>query len=994
MRRVLCDARRLRCRGTWRTLDGTNGLPGPVLCMHQDRDGYLWLGTWGRGVAIYDGDQVRSHDTGAGLAGDRVWAIAEDEAGNKWLGTQSGLSRFDGRGFTTFRVADGLPDDDVNDLLVDRAGRLWIATARGLAVREGDDLRPVRAPGLPSEPMLSLAEDREGALWIGCQTGVARLQGEGADWLDDAGGAPLRQVEAALVDRRGRLWLGTDGGLAVLADGSWRRLGTAHGLSHDVVRGLDEDRDGRIWAATMGGVSCCDDAGPLVFRQEDGLVNDQTTSVLADEAGDLWFGSFSGVSQYSQSFTTIRAADGLAGDDLRGIHRDRRGHLWLATLRGLTRFDGEGLTTFDAADGLPRQRVFAVHEDRAGRLWVGTEGGLCLREGNAFRTLTTAGGLVHDRVYCLCEDVAGNLWVGTEGGVSRRDAAGALHNLTAADGLAGDDVNAIVADPAGRIWIGSETGLTCVDGSQLRPYTAAGGLPSDRVNGLAVDRDGALWAATLDGLWRWREGETRVFTTADGLANDQVLRVFADRIGSLWCATWGGVSRFDGEVFQTLTREDGLASSVVMAIHEDDDGRVWFGTTHGLTAFWPPAPSAPPIAVLAVIADRRHERLAGGVTVPGSVGLAAFEFGSVSFRTRPGSIVFRYRLRGHDGAWRSTNRRRVEYEGLRPGAYTFQVAAVDRDLNYSMPAAVALTVVPDSRDERIDELEHRVQERTGQLQAQNRALEEALAELRQTQQQLIVQEKMAALGTLVAGIAHELNTPLGTMKGATDVTARALARVREALGDGRRWDELRQGGSLERVLKVLADSGQATQEAIARLGRIVSSLKTFAHLDRAEYERVDVHEGLDSALTLLAPRLGRGVTLERSYGQVPLLQCYPQELNQVFMNLLLNASQALDGPGQIRVTTAAEGGHVRIEIADTGRGIPPERRERIFDPAFARKGDRVGLGLGLSASYNIVAKHAGTLEVDSAPGRGTTVTIRLPTTGPQQTAAHATTTEG
>ena len=386
-----------------------------------------------------------------------------------------------------------------------------------------------------------------------------------------------------------------------------------------------------------------------------------------------------------------------------------------------------------------------------------------------------------------------------------------------------------------------------------------------------------------------------------------------------------------------------------------------------------------------VVADRRYEDLTAGVVVPASARLTAIEFSSVNFKTRPVSMVYRYRLQGFDTEWHSTHERRVEYVDLPPWLYTFQVVAVDRDLNYSMPAELTLTVVPDIRDKKIDELEQRVLERTDELQQRNQALEETLRELQQTQNQLIVQEKMAALGNLVAGIAHELNTPLGTVKSAADVSARGLARIRDVLSTDKGADDAQRDKTLERVLKALGDNSTATAHAIERLSRIVGSLKTFTHLDRAEYERVDVHEGLDSALTLMEPRFGPSLKVKRDYGDLPQITVYPQEFNQVHISLLQNACQALEeGAGQIQVSTIAEEGFVRIGIADTGRGIEEERLAHIFEPSFASKDGRVAMGMGLSLSYNIVRKHAGTLEIDSEPGRCTTVTIRLPTTGLQR----------
>ena len=177
----------------------------------------------------------------------------------------------------------------------------------------------------------------------------------------------------------------------------------------------------------------------------------------------------------------------------------------------------------------------------------------------------------------------------------------------------------------------------------------------------------------------------------------------------------------------------------------------------------------------------------------------------------------------------------------------------------------------------------------------------------------------------------------------------------------------------------------ATTSAIEQLSKIVDSLKTFTHLDRAEYERVDVHKGLDSALTPMEPRFGANITVVRDYGELPPLNCYPKELNQVYMSLLINACQAFDeGAGEIRVSTRADESHVIILFFDNGRGIPAERLYKIFEPNFASKDGRVAMGMGLSLSYNIIRKHAGRIEIDSELGHGTTVSVRLPTTGLQR----------
>lgn len=984
---------RLRRRGRWRTLDGTNGLPGPAISLHQDRAGYLWIGTYGQGVAAFDGERMRTIARADGLPSNRVWALAQDLDGAMWFGTQGGLVRYDDGDLRVYDESDGLPHRNVSALLVDAEGSLWAATGGGVGRFDGQSFHPYTvADGLAGARVEDLTADGEAGLWLATDGGVSHWDGGSFHNLTTADGLASDAVEAVLVDRQGRAWFGTDHGVSRYEDGALHSFTTADGLAHDGVMDLMEDAAGCVWFATMGGVSCFDGEGCFSLRQEDGLANNQVVALLQDEAGDYWFGGWGGLSQFSQTFVTITQEDGLPNDDLRSILQDREGFFWIATLGGLSRFDCESTTTFTTDQGLPGDRVFAVLEDRQGALWIGTEGGLARYTGTGFETFTTADGLVDDRVYTLCEDRQGALWLGTEEGITRY-ASGVFTSFTGADGLINDDVNRIVEAADGRLWIATEGGLAVYDGERFVSLGERAGLPDHHVMDVCEGRDGRIWAATTGGLWCLDADDVRaateaapgsearelgrVFTAADGLPNDQTLRVYEDSLGYIWVATWGGLARYDGVIFQTLIQEDGLGSSVVLALAEDHDGRLWLGTTHGATAFQAHPAKAPPIVINAVVADRRYD-VTEAVTVPDSVGLVAFEFTSISFNTRPGGMIYRYRLVGRGDEWQTTHRRRVEFEDLPPGVYAFEVVAVDRDLNYSMPARVDVEVVPDERDELIDELEERVRERTAELVGKNRDLEDAMAELRATQDQLVVQEKRAVLGNLVAGLAHELNNPLSAVKSASDLFTRGLVRVADVIGQCEGLQAAPGRASLERLLVVLGDSNRASGQAIARLGRLVNSLKTFANLDQAEYQLVDLRAGLDSALTLLEHELAGRIDVVKEYGEVPRVYCYPQELNQAFMNLLTNAAQAIDGTGTITVGAERANGGVRIAISDTGRGIPPDQLDHIFEPSLARRHNRVGMGMGLSMSHAIVRQHGGELSLTSEPGKGTQVTIALP----------------
>jgi len=163
-----------------------------------------------------------------------------------------------------------------------------------------------------------------------------------------------------------------------------------------------------------------------------------------------------------------------------------------------------------------------------------------------------------------------------------------------------------------------------------------------------------------------------------------------------------------------------------------------------------------------------------------------------------------------------------------------------------------------------------------------------------------------------------------------------------------------------------------------RVKEIVTRLRAFARLDEAEQDRVDIHEGLESTLTLVHHELKNRIQVHKDYGTIPRITCYPNQINQVFMNILVNASQAIAGTGDIFIKTFEQDGHVIVEIRDTGKGIPTKNLDRIFDPGFTTKGAGVGTGLGLSIVYQIIDDHNGKIEIDSDVGRGTTFRIILP----------------
>jgi len=249
----------------------------------------------------------------------------------------------------------------------------------------------------------------------------------------------------------------------------------------------------------------------------------------------------------------------------------------------------------------------------------------------------------------------------------------------------------------------------------------------------------------------------------------------------------------------------------------------------------------------------------------------------------------------------------------------------------------------------------------GQLAERARELQSAIERLREEEADLLRTERMAALGRVVAGVAHEIHTPLGAI-----LSTLELVRMRLATG--------RTDGLTELV--------DLIQEASERIRKVVRTLRSFSRLDAAPVEQIDLKDGIESSLELLAHEMHPRVGVERAYGAIPRVRCRPDEINQVFLNILRNGVQAIRGQGTITVHSFTEGSRAVIEIEDTGPGIAAEDRERIFEAGFTTKPRGEGTGWGLAICRRIVREHGGEIEVRSEPGRGATFRITLPIEGP------------
>lgn len=285
----------------------------------------------------------------------------------------------------------------------------------------------------------------------------------------------------------------------------------------------------------------------------------------------------------------------------------------------------------------------------------------------------------------------------------------------------------------------------------------------------------------------------------------------------------------------------------------------------------------------------------------------------------------------------------------------------------------------------VNKLEHLVAKRTIELKIANTHLTQSLENLKKTQAQLVQSEKMASLGSLTAGIAHEINNPVNFSMNSINPVEKDVAQMAAALHklfllDPEKSKKIKTELNLEMLLDEVKTNIASMREGLNRTITIVKDLGIFSRKDENAPKRTDIHAGIDSTLNILASTFGDRIKIIKKYGDIPQIECFPGKLNQVFMNLLTNAATAIKSIGEIHISTEIKDDKLKITFKDTGIGIPKENLNRIFEPFFTTAEPGKGMGMGLSISYGIIAEHHGTIDAKSEFGQGSEFIITLPIT--------------
>jgi signal transduction histidine kinase/ligand-binding sensor domain-containing protein len=1007
-----------------------NGLPqNTAQALAQTPDGYLWVGTF-EGLARFDGVRFTVFDSmnTPALPDRSITALALDRQGTLWINTHAGLASMREGRFLRVTLPEGVIARNVHRLLATRDGALWIATLGSglLRMSEGRFQSWRTGQGLASDRVLALAEGATGGLWVATPEGLQRW--DGSTFLPGPsfqGAAPL--VSAMAVDARGTLWAGDQSGTVYRQQDGVMLPEPEFNLSGSIISTMLVDRHGALWVASRGKGMVRQVNGQRSFLGAvNGLENGSIFSLLEDSEGNLWVGMGThGLHRLKDApFTPYGPPEGLGHEMVSSIREARDGSLWFGTMGGgITRLKDGQMTSWTTRDGLPENMVFGSAEGRDGSLWFVTRQGLVRWREGIFTTLPEPGHVLRFPLgQTVHEDERGTLWVGTQEGLTRWD--GRQFTLVSQqDKVLGAYVRVLERRAAGGFWIGTQGGGLAFHSEGGFSTLSSQGNPIDGDVRSILDEGDTLWIGTTQGLFRWKNQRFTRLSRTEGLFDDVIHQVLPDEKGNLWMTCNKGIFRVSRQELEAVAdgqrarltshaygQEDGMRALEFNALGGPSgvrtrDGRLWFPTLRGAVAYdarheKPPA-SLPPVHIEELWVDGRPLPRSEWSRIPPGEGRLDLHYTSAALKT-PERVRFRYKLEGVDEDWVEAGSRRVAYytrvppgehrflveafstEGggparrseqtlhLRPRLFQTRLFRVGSILTAVLAAAgmVWLRLHQSRRRER--QLQARVDERTAELALRLRQLEA-------TQERLAHAEKLVAVGTLAAGVGHEINNPLAYILSNLRFLSKELRELTKRDEEHERWQE---------VEEALTDALHGAE----RVRKIVQALKTLARVQVEPASQVDLHAVLDRTLEALEQELRRRARLVKDYGVPQRVLGDEGRLGQVFLNLLINAVQAIpEGQperNEIRVTTRqAADGRTIVEVRDTGHGIAPENLTRIFEPFFTTKEAGDGAGLGLSICHATIESMGGEIQVESEPGQGATFRVLLPTFQAAQAAA-------
>ncbi len=958
----------------------------PVISLAETADGKIWMGTFGDGLFLLRGG--RATQVNAGLPDRKInclLAIGSDEL---WVGTDTGLYRENGTGFRRFELPSFVGIVQVLSLLRDRDSNIWVGTTRGLLRINAKGISFSEENELRGDGGINvLFEDREGNLWIGGARGLGRIRNSAFVTYSSVSDRRFEHNGPVYVDPEGRTWLApAQGGLYVLQNGRVQPLTSIP--PNEVVYSISGRAD-VVWVGRQrGGLTRLRFRNGAIatqsYTEANGLAQNSVYAVYESRDSSVWAGTLNGGISKSKDgrFTTYTTTNGLASNTVSSILETRDGAMWFATPSGLSSFSNGQWRTYTTVEGLPSPEVSCLFEDSSGTLWSGTSAGLAFFASNRFQVPHESPDVLREQIVGMAEDKSGRFWIATSDHVLRvpRDKllsgvvkAVDVREYDQADGLESTEgvkrSQSVVSDSVGRIWFSLRSGLSVVDSSQITDYS----LPAlPHIEAITADDN----TANLDASVRVPPSPRRITFEYTGLSlavpGRIRFRYFLEGFDSSWSQPVAareavytnlgpGSYRFRLVASNSEGLWNGPETAIALNVAPAYYQTYWFR----LSCF------AAFVALLWALHRWRIRQLKGQEkrlrdvveTIP-----------AMTFTALP------------DGSGTFVNKQWTEYTGLsveQSSGAGWQRAIHPEDLvrhseKWRISVATGQVFEDEARFRRAADGEYRwflvrgvpLRDQHGNtvnwygtltdIEDRKRA-EQEREKLRQLEADLAHVNRVSMLGEMTASLAHDIKQPIAAAITSANSCIEWLAH---------------EPPNLDRARAAAARIDKYGNRA----AEIIDRIRSFYKKSPPQRELVDVNGIIHEMLTLLqgeAFRLSAAMRTDLS-AELPKIMVDRVQLQQVFMNLMLNAIEAMkDSGGELVVKSHLQDGQLQFSVSDTGVGLPTENLDQIFSAFFTTK--QQGSGMGLAISRSIVESHGGRLWATANDGRGATFYFTLPT---------------
>lgn len=1005
-----------------------------VQAITEDRRGNLWVGSFGGGLIKFNIETGQSAvftndpDDQNSLSNNHVYSLLSDDAGILWVGTYGGgINKID-QVRIRFDLLEADPTDP-NSLasnevysILPMGNDVWFGTDKGITIwnrQENTFSQTLPVEGsleISTGPVYSMIQDSQKNIWIGtASNGVHRL------------------VPSDTNDHIYLQFHYSENG-----DGNRR-------IVSDEILCFYEDNNEQLWIGSLNGISILRDGHVVTNFENDpqdpkSIADNEVYSIQSDLSGSIWIGTFMGLNRFNAADSSFTYYKDLLGpgkevNSIYCIHRDSQGFLWLGTDNsGLIKFDPASekmIRQYSASDNLPDNVIYAIVEDEEKNLWLSSNNGIIKA---MHQSGSSSLNFIHYNsnnwlntnsfnISSFARSSDGTIYFGSFDGVSYFHPENVKGNILAPPVYITDFQ--LFFEPVPISMDGStplskhisETGNIKLSHDQnvLKFSFAALNFIQPENNSYAFRMENLeeQWnyvndlreaqymyippgeyifhvkATNNDGVWNETGASIRVTITPPFtqtiwfyiivivIITVIVLWVINQRTRNLRAARTrlekqvqvrtqelrSTNQNLESEIKERQKVQEALVKSearfrqLIETMNEgfsvqDQEGKINYVNPKLCT----------------MIGENQQE----------IIGKSPLDFIDNSSPKWREEFIFHTEKATKSGNFYSFEMNWKRKDGTIFTAMVSPKPIFDAENTFTGSVAV-LTDITDLKNAE------------KQLINKNEDLNEAMEDLKKTQAQLIDSEKMASLGQLTAGVAHEINNPINFVSGNVLPLRRDIEDILEVLkkydqiteqlklrGSFEDVDRLKEEIDFDFLLSEIDNLLDGIGEGANRTAEIVKGLRNFSRMDEHELKMANINQGLDSTLLILHNKIKNRIDIQKEYGEFPDIMCYPGQLNQVFMNLLNNAQESIDNEGLIWIKTWKDNKQVHVSIKDSGRGIPAKLKKKIFDPFFTTKDVGKGTGLGLSISFGIIEKHNGTIKVNSEKGEGTEFIVSIP----------------